>query len=300
MASNFNDDSFIIRYCRVDSVQDDAMGYRLKVRIPYYDPTFSEDPLMETIPYCFPLLPKLLHVYPKQGEMVFVIFQEQGSTQGDRFFIGPVISQDYYMYECNFETNAKKLLQGINILPPEENPKNNPDNDGTIPDREAIAIRGRNNSDIVLLDDELRLRCGFKKYPYDSNKSNCLNFNEHDMAYIQMKYFPSEQQDELGGYRSVANIVADRINLLSYDGKPGMENADKSELINENTQNKIQGTMHNMVYGDDLVDYLKKVINLFSNHVHPFHGMRPCFISSEIDVLNTDLTKYLSKTIKIN
>ena len=97
MDNNSSNDSFIIRYCKVEQVEDDAKGCRIKVRIDFYDKPFSEDPTMETIPYCYPLLPKILHVYPQEGEMVFVILQQQNSLQGDRFFIGPVISQDYYM-----------------------------------------------------------------------------------------------------------------------------------------------------------------------------------------------------------
>lgn len=299
MANNIENDTFIIRYCKVESVEDDAKGCRLKVRIPVYDPTFVEDPLMDKIPFCFPLLPKLIHVYPKVGEMVFVVLQQQGSTQGDRFFIGPVVSQDYYLRYCN-EINANTLLQGEKIFPPSENPDMNPDNNGTIPDREDIAIRGRSNSDIIFLEDELRLRCGFKKYPGSTSEENTLNFNEHDMSYIQMKYFPNGKTDSLGEYNSVVNIVGDRVNIMSYDGKPGAANADWGGLITEEEQDNIQHSMHQLPYGDDLVEYLRKVIDIFSNHSHSWHKKTPDLVQSEIDVLNTDLTQFVSKTIRIN
>lgn len=291
--------NFLIYYCKVESVDDDSMGYRIKVRIPPYDPTFTEDPTMETIPYCFPLLPKVLHVYPKEGEMVFVIFQQQESNQGDRFFIGPVVSQDYFLDKCEY-MQAGTLLRGEQIVPPLENPKMNSDNEGTLPDREDIAIRGRNNSDVVLLDNELRLRCGFKKYPYSSSEETGLNFNDHDMSYIQMKYFPEGKNDSLGEYNSVVNIVGDRINLISHDGKPFIGNVDRDCMISEEKQDEIQYTTHQLPYGDDIVEYLRKVIDIFSNHSHSWHKKTPDLIQSEIDVLNTDLNKFLSKTIRIN
>lgn len=292
-------DNFIIRYCKVESVEDDAKGYRLKVRIDYYDKTFSEDPTMETIPYCFPLLPKLIHVYPKVGEMVFVILQQQESTQGDRFFVGPIISQDYYLNFCD-EFNAGTLLQGEKAIPPAENPDMNPDNEGSIPDREDVALRGRMNSDVVLLNNELRLRCGFNKYPGVTEENYSLNFNDKDMAYIQMKYFPNANNDKHGEYNSVINLVGDRINLMSYDGTPFPGNVDRRDMITPEKQDELQSTLHNLPYGDDLMDYLRKLITIFTNHVHTWHNNPPCLIGSEIDTLNTDLSKFLSKTIKIN
>ena len=294
-----NENNFIIRYCKVESVEDDAKGCRIKVRIQYYDPTFNEDPTMETIPYCFPLLPKLLHVYPKVGEMVFVILQQQESTQGDRFFIGPVISQDYYLNYCS-ELNAGTLSQGEKTVPPSENPDMNEENDGTIPEREDIAIRGRMNSDVILLNNELRLRCGFDKYPGTTEEDYNLNFNDKDMAYVQMKYFPNGMNDSHGDYNSIVNIVGDRINLMSYDGNPFPGDVDRRDMITPEKQNELQSSLHNLPYGDDLMTYLRKLIDIFSNHVHKWHNETPCLIGSEIETLNTDLTKFLSKTIKIN
>ena len=67
------DSRYMIRRAEVLSVYDDAEGLRIKVRIPYFDPPKEEDPNMERIPYCFPLMPKLIHVNPKVGELVLDI-----------------------------------------------------------------------------------------------------------------------------------------------------------------------------------------------------------------------------------
>ncbi len=293
-------DDFILRMCTVESVDDSAGALRIKVRIPYFDPSYDEDPEMKRIPFCFPLLPKMLHINPKVGEMVLVILVEQGSIQGDRFFVGPIVSQDYYLEKCNSYIDATSLFQGLHAFPPQENPSINADNEGTIPDRDDIAIRGRNNSDLILKKNEMRLRCGFKKYSESTEIKNSLNFNKEDIAYLQMKYFPNGKKDGFGKYNSVANIVADRINLLSHDGKPNYNLNDKQYLIDEETQESIQNTAHPLIYGDTFMFYLKQLIKIFVEHEHPFPKMPPSLMANEVDTLNSDLNEFLSKTIKIN
>ena len=295
-----NEDRFILRLCTVESVEDNTGGLRIKVRIPYFDPTAEEDPNMERIPYCFPLLPKMVHINPKIGEMVIVLLLEQGSVQGDRFFIGPVISQDYYMENCKAAVNAGSLLQGVKVFPPQENPSLNDDNTGTIPERTDIALRGRSNSDLVLKNNELRLRCGFKKNPNSISPTNNLNFNKSDLSYLQEKYYPEAIRDSHGEFNSVVNVVADRINLLSHDGSPYFNMGDKEKLITDEEQNNIEANAHPMVYGDTLIMFLRKLVDIFINHEHPYPMMPPAFNASEMETLGTDFTKFISKTIKIN
>lgn len=286
--------------CTVESVEDNTGGLRIKVRIPYFDPPKEEDPNMDRIPYCFPLMPKLIHVNPKVGELVLVMLLEQGSLQGDRFFIGPVISQDYYLNECKAAIYAQSLFQGVKLLPPMENPWLNPDNEGTIPDRDDIAVRGRDNSDVVLKKNEARVRCGFKKNPGSNATNDTLNFNRSDLAYLQEKYYPKGKTDSHGDYNSVVNIVADRINLLSHDGAPYFNMGDKDELITSDEQDNIQGSAHPLIYGDSFMVFLSKLIEIYKKHVHSFPTNNAVINDADMEVLNTDLSTFLSKTIKIN
>ena len=63
MSSNNNivTDHSIIAITKVERVEDNMGGGRIKVRISPYDIVYKTD---DDLPYCFPLLPKLVHVYP--------------------------------------------------------------------------------------------------------------------------------------------------------------------------------------------------------------------------------------------
>ena len=70
-------DQLLFRLCEVLSVVDDNDGLRIKVRL------YPEDVKYKTIkelPYCFPLLPKHLHINPKVGECVLVFLSTTKSN----------------------------------------------------------------------------------------------------------------------------------------------------------------------------------------------------------------------------
>jgi hypothetical protein len=53
----------------VVSIEDNTDGGRIKVKIAELD---TQTP-NENLPYCYPLMPKFFHVYPKVGEVVRII-----------------------------------------------------------------------------------------------------------------------------------------------------------------------------------------------------------------------------------
>lgn len=295
--SRRTDSDNIISIAQVKRVDDIANGNRIKVRIDPYDIIYDTD---DDLPYCFPLLPKLVHVYPKIGEYVLVIFQNSAEKTGQRFYIGPVISQDYDLYYAKLTSQVKSLLAGKPLYPPLINPERNAENIGTLPDREDVSIRGRSNSDIILKPSEIRLRCGFLKNPEASDVDKKLEFNREDLAYIQMKYNKNMKDEQGRDYSSLINIVADRINLLSHDSITPFELNDRNELITNDMLERIQSEAHPLVYGDELINFLKKLIQVFRTHTHPFVMLPPTFNAADTGTLNTDLDKMLSQAVKIN
>lgn len=286
-------DNYIIRLCRVINVIDDTYGLRIKVRLPYEDSGVED----KDLPYCFPLLPKLLHVNPKINELVFVILQSQGEARGNRFFIGPIISQPYFINE-DLAEQAQCLFVGKQEKQPLPHPITNTANDGSLPDREDIAIQGRQNADIILKPNQLQLRCGFKLNP-TGPANQTLVFNEMDLAYIQMKY--GKFKDKFGSdFKSVINIVADRINILSHDSPGGFKLCDKKNLMNDEQLNTILNKSHPVIYGDELVAFLKQFIMVFRNHQHKWANCPPDLLQPHDAILKTDLDKMLSKVIHIN
>lgn len=296
MANN-DTNSSIIAITKVVSVKDDKGGNRIKVRITPYDSIYQND---EELPFCFPLLPKYVHVYPKVGECVLVIWQNPDSKSSQRFYIGPIISQDYGLDNSPFDTHAKSLLIGKPLYPPLPNPVMDPENDGTLLEKDDISIRGRKNADIILKPNELRLRCGFLKNDGNGSVSEKLHFNKADLSYIQMKYNQKMKDEKGREFSSLINIVADRINLLSHDSNTNFNLCDRKNLVSEEELTKIMEKAHPLPYGDELMEFLKKFIEVFRNHTHPYVMLPPTFNEADKKVLDTVLDDYLSISVKIN
>ena len=285
---------YILRESKVLSVEDKYMGGRIKVRLGGFD---ADKTSLEELPYCFPLLPKLVHVNPKVGEMVLVILTKNGSPTSNRYYIGPIFSQPYFFNQDLYDTTAFNMLLNRKTKP-EQNPEMDPDNNGTLPDRDDVALIGRENSDVILKPNELRLRCGYKENPTAPIKKR-LHFNKVDPAYIQLKYKHIKDNNDRD-VNSFVNIVADRINLLSRDSKNLFKLTDQEELITDSELVKILETAHPLIYGDELMGFLKKFINLFIRHTHPYSMMPPSLAAPDTETLSTNLDNMLSKAVRIN
>lgn len=312
--ANQSTDKAIFKFCTVEYVDDSSKALRVKVRIAPYDngKDITQEPCAENnfngVQWCFPLLPKMMHINPKVGELVVVFCQEPDSPFSQRLFLGPVISQDYMMdYDYDSpptekirKSSARRMLTGSTAdksYIPLPNPDTDGENEGTIPNREDIALRGRGNADIVLTDDDIRIRCGFKKTPHATVKKK-LNFNEEDLAYILMRY--RKEKDETGEFKSSINIVGDRINLLSHDSNDYFNLGDRTDLISEEEMQNILNQAHKLPYGDVLVEFLKKFIDVFNRHTHPFPCLPPSLNAADTQTLDPNWDNMLSKSIRIN
>lgn len=326
--------------CDVLSIDDACEGNRIKVRILGVD---NEKTVAE-LPYCFPLLPKHLSVNPKVGEKVFVFFQSPETSQSFRTFIGPIIPQEYGLNfypghidnpssiasttirTSNFssskttmtenslsfdvgsleEDKQKKYINGQTKILNGWNPapSRNGENDGSIPARDSIVIKGRCNTDIVLGENETQIRCGFLKNPSDKNYKTKLNYNKSDVGYIQLKYKPMTDPKvkdvNAQKFNSNINIVADRINLLSYDSSSYIEKLGEKDMVTDEVMEQIFQKAHALPYGDDLVAFLKDFVRVFLKHTHPFHQEPPCLNQTDESAVSIDLDKILSKSIRIN
>ena len=285
-----NIDNKILRLCKVLSITDDNAGLRIKVRLTPEDKDVADD---KDLPFAFPLLPKLLHINPKVGEYVLVIPMTQSEGNGDRFFLGPLISQQYSLFAETEEGRSRNLLLGGSRTKPRENPNSVPVYDGTVPDHDDIALQGRDNADVILKRNQLLMRCGFK-----NSEIGSLKFNEKNPAYIQMKF---NQFVETGSPHSHINVVADNINLITHDGaiKNKINVTNPEGYISDIDQKKIQNKAHNMVYGDLLIDYLERLVKVISEHTHSFPMLPPSLKTPERDVLNENLRAFVADNIRI-
>ena len=166
MAKRGSDSDYIIREAKVLSVDDKYRGGRIKVRLGGIDANIAND---IDLPYCFPLLPKIIHVRPKVGEAVLVILGKNNSGKSNRYYIGPVLSQDYFYLQEMYDISALNMLINRKTKP-QQNPDNDQLNKGTLPEPDDIAITGRENTDIILKNNELRLSHSMTDITTDTGK----------------------------------------------------------------------------------------------------------------------------------
>ena len=285
-----------IRVGQVISIDDREKCGRIKVSINRFDRTKKS---LEEFDYCYPLLPQLIHVRPKVGEAVIVLFTSINSTS-NKYYIGPIISQPHKMQEDHYYNGA------LNIFPDGSKLDNPNYEDGTFCKNDDIALYGRKGSEIILKENDIRLQCGVRIGENDQFKES---FNTLSPAYLKMKYYQNEQRTsntniDLGEdnvYQSTATLVADEINLLS-NSNPGNYklNNKNGDLITDEDMQKIIAQAHVLPFGDKLVDFLTLFLKAFQQHSHPYPNIPTILPSGFPDIYNTDLTQILSKHVRIN
>lgn len=264
---------------------DPQEGGRIKVQLLPADKYKKNS----NIAYAFPLMPKLIHIIPKAGEYVFVITELAGKENSQRLYIGPIISQPQFHYKGG-SVDSLSMLAG-SAKSPDAAPKSNEQTHGAFAETEDIAIYGRKNSDIILSDNDIRIRCGVHLTD-ESSKTNIM-FNKDAPAYIKLKYYPSKLTDEKKNVgfidkilsqatetepvnvESVAAVVADKIVLISPNGDTYFDTSDKKEGISDETMVNIIKKAHQLPYGDILVDFLADLVNMFMSHSHTYHETPP-------------------------
>ena len=285
--------SSIIKICQVISIDDENDGERIKVKMVPEDNGKS----INKIPFAFPLLPKMLHIKPKVGEAVLIILTNTGEGHSNRYYIGPIISQPQHMEKESFGINSLSLYPGTK-KEPDIAPSTVSDSHGSFAKNSDIALYGRKKNDIIITDDDIRIRSGVRLKD-DFSKCN-ISFNRTDPAFIHLKHNDTKQGNKGDEYRSTATIVADKINLIGNNSIYPFKTNDIEELITDEEMQKIINKAHQLPYGDILVEFLELFINAFIVHTHPYPGMVPVPETFYKELCNYNLNQILSKSVRIN
>lgn len=283
-----------VRFCRVLSIDDDTDSDRIKVQLSPED----NNKKLEQIDYAFPLLPKIFHVKPKVGEAVLVLLSVTNDGNSQRYYIGPVISQDHKLYKDPYSMGADSYLRGaykkFDIAP-----STNPTQKGLLPNDEDIWIRGRKNSDIQITEDDVRIKSGVKLVE-EGNKYK-MSFNEKNPGYVKVKYHLNPLED---GSQSTTSIISDKIFLLSNNSSNYFNTCDRKDLVTDEELNKILNKAYKLPYGEILVDFLNVFVKAFVEHTHNFNMLPPnsYYTSNLIEKKATllDQKQMLSDTVRIN
>lgn len=294
-------EGLVMRYGKVTNVDDPHGGGRIQVRTPY-DNIRGEN---NELPWYIPLLPKMLHVRPKVGELVLVISMAAGNFDEPSFYVGPLISQEDKLFRE--DADGALSITSTGYIGWEENPRGKKGVQPTLyPNTADIAIEGRKDTGIQLKDEEVRVKAGVKVVDERGPRNNTSN-----PAFISLKYYPKNDVFK-EGYKSTATIVADKINLISTlsddpetEEIPVTENQDrkaedKDNLISDSAMRELVEKAHQVPYGDILIQFLDLFRTAFATHVHPFPTMPPCQDPNIVAVSSYDLNKTLSDNVRIN
>lgn len=281
--------SKVIYLGKVISTDDEYNGGRIRAKISLdgtkkekakSDATATEE---ELYPYAFPLLPKMLQTIPKVGEMVFVILSNPDKRNSIRYYIGPVISQPQKMYFDEFD----KLGSPASLLPdtiakPLESTTHFAETFGSYPKRDNIALIGRKGEDVILKDDEVNIRCGIRNEADGSENKSLVGevlFNSTNPSYIQLKH-----QRNNTSTTNLINLVGGSINLMSNEDAnkitsymKNYNNNSYATTYNEPSYEEIMSKLHQIPYGDILVDILEILRDAILNHTHPLGDDEPPF-----------------------
>jgi len=200
----------------------------------------------------------------------------------DRFYIGPIISSSIKLNKDNSITALSNFVDGTSNTAPSITPN------GVYENKQNVVIEGRENTDIIQRTNEVLIRAGKFKF---NDKGKPLTFNNTNPGYIQIKsdfniIETNKKTNKVTTKKgSVTNIVANRINLLSYDGspnfsseKPGMgltkvtkrdeEGNVIANYIDDEQLEEILKGAHQLVFGDILVEYLVLMRKALLGHHH--------------------------------
>jgi len=270
-----------IYYGEVVFIDDPTDGGRIKVKIPDLDNKTSNADL----PWCYPVVPKFFHVYPKVGEVVRIFIEDIKYPERSRYWEGPIISQPQ---KINFDTSYTALsTTNLGLTNPEPAVSTYPDADGVYPLKEDIAIVGRINTDIILRINQVSIRAG------KHENGNVLKLNVKNPATLDMVYEPMNNSAE---YYSNVIIQGDKIAILSHSGDPQF----KAARLTPDDRQRIFDEGHPLGRADLIVETLKIFRDAIIQHMHPYSNM-PVDKTAIIDSLNSiNLDAILQKNIVIN
>lgn len=265
----------------VTSIDDDIDGGRIKARITGLDNKFVN----ADIPWSYPLIPRMIHMMPKVGEVVRIIIEDTKYPYNMRYWTGSVISQHQ---KINFDSyNTALSTTPVSPFSPDKSIYKIPTAKGVFPELSDIAIIGRVNTDVILKDNNVLIRAG------KHISSDITQLNEKNPAIIQIGYNQNLNNNQ---YESSTVIFSDKIALISHTGNPNF----KSTNLTTDDINNLLSKSHPMVRGDVLLQILQIFRNAIIQHIHGYSNL-PADKNSIITMLEKiNIENILQKNIVIN
>lgn len=268
-----------VYWAEVISIDDPTEGGRIKARIADLDSKITNN----NLPWAYPMLPKFFHVYPQVGEVVRIFLEDVKYPQRSRYWMGSVISQ---LQKIEYDPLYTALsTTNINFSAPEKAISTYPEAKGVFPEKQHIALIGKDNTDIILKVRDVEIRAG------KNELNNVFKLNKINPASVRLTY-------DVTGKTTLSGtmIMADKIALISHDGKPKFKGAE----IDQKDRNKIFDQAHPLGRGDTILQALELLRKALVQHIHGYPGL-PADKSGILIVLEkADFSQILQKNIVIN
>lgn len=271
-----------IYYGEVVSIDDPTDGGRIKVKILGLDNKITD---FDELPYCYPMLPKFFHVFPKVGEVVRVFIEDKNYPQRGRFWLGSIISQPHKVDYDSIYTALSTTDKGLTA--PEQAPSSYPDAQGVFPTKDEIGIVGRVNTDVILRDNQLEFRAG--KHENDEP----LKLNVENPASVSLTFEQKQDEDE---FYSNTVVLSDKIALISHSGEPKF----KAARLNAEDRARIFDEGHPVARADVLVEALNLMRRAIIAHIHGYSTLPADKTSIINDLENINFENILQNNIVIN
>jgi hypothetical protein len=294
--------SRIIYPAKVVSIEGDNGMRRIKARILQIELDGSESPSKDKnvtdaeLITCIPLLPVYVQVMPRVGEMVIVFLESfgEGSTNSTRYYIGPFRST-YYNYDFEEFRNA------IRIKDPNQRNLPIPSSAfGIFPEINDVVFNGKKGANLILSENRIRINVA----SFINNNLNNPDFEKFGQLelnqiqdvkqYLNKERIKGEQppiQIPPAEQFSQINLRGNNINIIATKGsnKNVAQQGDKViyTLSNERAQRTTikydlevlnnenifkfgeeAESLHPMVFGDELIQLLSKIIVRLETHIH--------------------------------
>ena len=243
-----------IYYGEVISIDDPTDGGRIMVKIPDFDnKTDNAD-----LPWCYPIMPRFIHIFPKVGEMVRIWIEDIKYPLRSRFWEGSIISQQQ---KINFDSSFTALsTTNMALTDPDKNVNSFPNAVGVYPLMEDIAIVGRVNTDVILRINEVHIRAG------KHENGDVLTLNVKNPATIDLAFEPNQTDNT---YYSNTIIMSDKIALIAHEGNPKF----KAAQLTPTDRFNIFNNAHPVARADVLVQALNIIRNVIIGHIHPYSNL---------------------------
>ena len=275
----------IIHPAIVRSVDDQAGFNRIQAEIVELDvngnviPGKDRNIQKERLPICIPLISEIFHGRPQVGECVLIIAENPSDITSPRFYVGPLLTSQIKLAYQPYEESVSIFNAGSFNT---QNNFNGPTLQGqakqssVLPSPSEVALQGRKDADVVLRPREVEIRAG--KFKLDStselnNETPCrLQLKQIDYNPYSTGIRTADQRlsEEFVPY-SQFNLESTNINLISNEGKFREFNANNPEN-QSNPRLKdfgdIASRLHPAVFGDELIDLLKLILQFLLTHIH--------------------------------